>query len=48
MIDKQEKSKDDFSTRLIRWYLKEKEKEEKTLTEIRAKTTSVDNNVNRP
>jgi len=48
MADKQQKTTDDFATRLIRWYLKEKEKEEKALTEIRAKTTEVDNNVNRP
>lgn len=47
MADKQQKTEDDFAARLIRWYLKEKEKEEKALTEIRAKTP-VDNNVNRP
>lgn len=37
----------DYVSILVNWYLKEKEKEKKALTEIRAETM-VGNNVNRP
>lgn len=46
MENKQSEPKEDFATRLIKWYLREKEKEKKALTGIRA--NSDDNNVNRP
>ena len=45
-------NKDNFVDLLLAWYerekQKEKDKEKKALTEVRAKTTSVGNNVNRP